>query len=146
MYVYIYFFFLIIFPIKYIYQSTLIFSRVCRELRSVLENSKHSRSPLPFIYLTQILLLFEGNIGYEYRYPLARHLHSSRDTCAYIRRRERTRAERAVAYSRRFITRRASERTSRRCRLGMSNDTFARMRGVSRSPDTPRSRNRRAER
>lgn len=65
-------------------------------------------------------------------------------TRLHIRGRERTtRAERArtaVAYSRRFITRPAS----RRCRLGMSNDTFARMRGVSRSPDTPRSRNRTA--
>lgn len=27
---------------------------------------------------------FEGNIRYEYRYPLARHLHSSRDACACI--------------------------------------------------------------
>jgi len=30
------------------------------------------------------ILKFEENIGYEYRYPLARHLHSSRDTCACI--------------------------------------------------------------
>lgn len=69
-------------------------------------------------------------------------MHSCRDAYACIGTRKDAGGAHGVAYSpRRFITRRPA---SRRCRLGMSNDTFARMRGVSRSPDTPRSRNRTA--
>lgn len=79
-------------------------------LRKVLENSRHSK-PSGAVYLMQILR-FEGNIGYEYRYPLARHLHSSRDACACIGTRKDAGGARRRAFAQIYnpTSKRASER------------------------------------
>lgn len=90
-----------------------------------------SESSLPLIFNANAEE-FEGIIGWSIDTPLrARDTRISAARCLHAR---------EDAYSGRFITRRAS----RRCRLGMSNDTFARMRGASRSAGYAAIRNRRA--
>lgn len=86
--------------------------RVCGKLWEVLEDSESIGNPLLCIFNAEIWRKYRMK---EYRYPVARHLHSSCAACACIEN-EGGRGWSAAsrAYSSRFITRRGSERASER--------------------------------